>query len=503
MAATTKKRSPSPLRGARIERHKSHGAPRRVYDIDTPASDLPPREIADRFIASVVTQLRIDLNSLRFDCVKPSIFGSHVLYQQLRDGVPISGAWLRVDISPDGRVFHLMNDLVPVRRTSRRRRTKPHLGARAADAIAREAVEAKTRRVVGHELVQFPVNDVPRPAWKVLVRTERPQGSWKLYIDAANGKVLESHDLVKRVVGRGRVFDPNPISRLNDPTLKPANPAPPQAYFDVDLAGLDGSGFLDGEFVTTKPTDNRVNSATNEFVFDRSQRAFREVMAYYHIDRARRHLSDLGISDVLNRAVPVKVDATKDDLSQYDPPSKTILFGSGGVPDAEDAEIIVHEYGHAIQDDQVPGFGESLEARAMGEGFGDFLSASIFADRKAPALQPMIGTWDASGYAPPQPFLRRVDGKKKYPKDLHNNIYDDGEIWSSCLWQLREQLGSKITELLAIAHHHLLARDATFADAANALLTADKQLNGGAHVTAIRKVFTDRGILRRTKKQGV
>jgi hypothetical protein len=34
-----------------------------------------------------------------------------------------------------------------------------------------------------------------------------------------------------------------------------------------------------------------------------------------------------------------------------------ITLGKGGVDDAEDAEVIVHEYGHSVQDSQVPGFG--------------------------------------------------------------------------------------------------------------------------------------------------
>ena len=42
---------------------------------------------------------------------------------------------------------------------------------------------------------------------------------------------------------------------------------PAAAYHDVNLQGLDGSGFLDGEFVSTRPTTNRTKSATNTFVF--------------------------------------------------------------------------------------------------------------------------------------------------------------------------------------------------------------------------------------------
>jgi hypothetical protein len=474
--------------------------PRRMSDVDIPASSLDARDAAEALVKSIAPKLWIDASDLHFDKVKKSILGTHVLYQQYRGDVPISGAWLRVDVSPAGRVFHLLNDLVPGPVLAQAS-DEVNIAAREADRRARAAVEAKIRRVVKHEFVHYRVDGVPEPCWKVIVRTERPVGSWKVYIDARDGSVVDRFDLVRRVVGKGRVFDPNPVSALNDPTLKPSFPIPAQAYRDIDLNGLDGSGFLDGEFVSTRRTTNRTSSPANDFTFGSGDRAFREVMAYFHIDRVRRHLGDLGFGDVLNHAVEVNVDALLDDVSQYDPTTKSILFGSGGVPDAEDAEIIVHEYGHAIQDDQVPGFGESGEARAMGEGFGDFLSASFFADQKPVAMRPMIGTWDATGYPTPRDCLRRVDGMKKYPKDIHNDIYDDGEIWSACLWLMRTQLGRRVAEVLAIAHHHLLARDATFTEAAKAMLTTDKQFNGGANAAVIRKIFTDRGILPRPKKR--
>jgi hypothetical protein len=40
----------------------------------------------------------------------------------------------------------------------------------------------------------------------------------------------------------------------------------------------------------------------------------------------------------------------------------------------EDAEVIVHEYGHSVQDNQVPGFGSTPDAGAIGEAFGDYLA---------------------------------------------------------------------------------------------------------------------------------
>jgi Zn-dependent metalloprotease len=62
-------------------------------------------------------------------------------------------------------------------------------------------------------------------------------------------------------------------------------------------------------------------------------------------------------------------------------------------------------------------------------------------------------------------------------------------------------LGRATAEKLVVAHHHLLSPAATFNDAANALLKADQQLNASANVVVIQKIFTDRGILPRTKKK--
>jgi hypothetical protein len=491
----------NPLRGARIERHKVFGVPRRISGLSAPKREAEPREIAEEFLVATAPRLHIDRESLRFDSVKSSILGSHVLYQQYRGETPVSGAWLRIDIAPDGRIFHVLNDVVP-HEAVRRHRRRELIGVREAEANARAAIDARVRRVVSHELVEYVVDGVMKPCWKIILRSQKPDGSWKVYVNGEDGSIVERVDLVKRIAGRGRVFDPNPVSSLRDDTLTPVSALPAGAFREVDLQGLDDSGFLDGEYASTRKTTGRVQSAEGSFLFSNGDRAFREVMAYFHIDRVRRHLTDIGITGVLDRAVEVNIDAFKEDLSQYDPPSKAILFGAGGVPDAEDAEIIVHEFGHAIQDDQVPGFGEGGEARALGEGFGDFLSASFFAAGKAPAMQPMIGTWDAKGYPQPQACLRRVDSPKKYPKDIDNDIYDDGEIWSACLWQLRAQLGQAAAEKLIIASHHLLSRTASFSDAANAILVTDEQLNGGANAAFIRKVFTDRGILRRQRGKG-
>jgi hypothetical protein len=138
----------------------------------------------------------------------------------------------------------------------------------------------------------------------------------------------------------------------------------------------------------------------------------------------------------------------------------------------------------------------------MGEGFGDYLAASTFADRKPERLRACVASWDAVAYARTDPpCLRRVDSAKRYPRDLEGEPHADGEIWSACLWELRAALGADVADRLVLAHHHLVTPRATFRTAVAALLTADRRLSGGKNSAAIREVFERRGVLPRARSR--
>ena len=106
-------------------------------------------------------------------------------------------------------------------------------------------------------------------------------------------------------------------------------------------------------------------------------------MVYYHIDSIQRYLQQIGFDNVLNHQIAVNIDGRTDDNSHYSPVGKDLTFGTGGVDDAEDAHIIAHEYGHAIQDDQVPGWGDSHRPGSMGEAFGDYLADNFLLRRSS------------------------------------------------------------------------------------------------------------------------
>ena len=84
-------------------------------------------------------------------------------------------------------------------------------------------------------------------------------------------------------------------------------------------------------------------------------------MGYYWVTTAQEYLQLLGFGSTLppvnQRQIELRINQFGGDNSFFREDKANITLGKGGVDDAEDAEVIVHEYGHSVQDGQVPGFG--------------------------------------------------------------------------------------------------------------------------------------------------
>lgn len=384
------------------------------------------------------------------------------------------------------------------------------LGATAATTRALAAVQAVgplQNEPVATRGIFVTGAGLPRIAWRVKAATEAPPHDWTVYIDAATGEELGRRDGVRYINGTAYVFDMNPVASTGDTSLRDGNNATTSALdaarFLVTLPRLDGSGNTSGTFADVRPrTAARVNSPTNAFLFARDAIGFEQANVYFHLDRVQAHIQSLGFMNVNNRVQEAIVDAQNADNSFYSGNNQRVNFGLGGVDDAEDGDIVVHEYGHSIQDDQVPNFGGDDEG-AMGEGFGDYLAASFslalapdagHAQLSDPAC---VGDWDGTAYSMETPrCLRRVDGDKHYPEDSQNAVHADGEMWSATLWDLRSRLGGDPMDKLVLEHHFLLAGNGTFAAAVQALIAADVNLNAGVNGTLIRRRAIAHGLSR-------
>ncbi len=202
-----------------------------------------------------------------------------------------------------------------------------------------------------------------------------------------------------------------------------------------------------------------------------------------------------GFTAVNNCRQVFSVDRLTTDNSYYSPSTKAITLGTGGVDDSEDAEVIVHEYGHSIQDNQVPGYGSTAQGGAMGEGVGDYIAGSVMAQLSGGFQDACVAEWDAVSYTSGTPHcLRRLDSTKHYPAAWVNEVHSDGEIWSAALWQVRGALWAQVADKVVLQSHFLLSASANFSDGSNALVTAAIGLGlSTADVETIRSLLKARG----------
>src|SRR5262252_2582507 len=310
--------------------------------------------------------------------------------------------------------------------------------------------------------------------------------------------------------GTGAVFVPNPVQSLGDESLtdqKDADAAvPAAAYHAVQLTNLDGSGFLHGDYATVySSTGNQAYSSTNTFAYTRHQDEFEQVMAYYWVTQAQRYIHSLGFGEtrppIDNRPQAVRINQWGQDNSfATDHPKNELRFGKGGVDDAEDAEVILHEYGHAIHFSQNFSFA-SEEAGAISEGFGDYWAVTV-ADVVSRRLSvpereplPCVADWDSTSYTGSVPHcLRRVDTDLHYPAGLNGEVHHDGQIWSRALWDIRQALGHLKADTI-ILQGSFDFPGTSMPDLASRTVAAAQQLYGSAAAGTIRNAFADRGIL--------
>ena len=448
--------------------------------------------------------LSSNLGELQPFLVQESLTGHHIRFKQVYQGQPVFGGWLSVHTDKSFTVRLLNHDMIPMPGAGKRALAKGDTARAIETAVsAVPSTEGPSTTPMAESGVVIK-NGSPVSAVRVTFDTRVPAAAWEVMIDSETYRSLSVKNIAHYVDGTGKVFNINPIVSSGNLHLADNNDADSAELtaelVDRVLKDLVGDGTLKGPFVSTEPTTNqtRANESTHVFNYKRNDDRFEEVMCYYWLDTSQRYIQSLGFNNINNRVQGVNVNGIPDDNSFYSGATKDLTLGTGGVDDAEDADVIMHEYGHSIQDNQVPGWGQTNEGGAMGEGFGDYWAGSTSANvgPKGAAWNPFIAEWDATSYNPGNPaFLRRLDSTKKYPTDIVGQVHADGEIWSACLWQIWNLIGKTRADKIILEAHFQVSPTGGFVDAANAILAANQSLFQGQDQAEIRQIFVDRGIL--------
>ncbi|MDH4070060.1 MAG: hypothetical protein OEV30_06520, partial [Ignavibacteria bacterium] len=385
----------------------------------------------------------------------------------------------------------------------------PAFDAREAQVIARNHLNpagAVINETADAELVIYTEESgVSSLAYRTSIVCENPMGDWEILIDAGSGELILMEDRFVqfgRTNGSGYAFLPDPVSKArgfygekgfednNDATSDSLDHYRSLVTLD-SLLVHEGMYTLQSPWFTLRdiesPLGDETYSATTPdgFRFDRSQQGFEAVNIYYHVSRAYQYIHSLGFNIPSLKGLQIDPHGYQgSDNSHYSPSGNWMSFGEGGVDDAEDAQVIWHEYAHAIQYNINPvwGGGESL---ALGEGFGDYWAASYTRS---------LGLWNEGDDEHNWLFLwdghndfwrgRILNDNRTYP---FGNIsaHEAGQIWASALMGIWGDLGKDVTDRLVIKSQYYLSYGVTASDAGRAILQADRDLYDGDHLSVL------------------
>lgn len=341
------------------------------------------------------------------------------------------------------------------------------------------------------KLYVYPTQEGTKLAYSIKTLSKTLNGYWETIVDAHSGTIISTKDVAfyhkhkkddkkkhkneqKRIISSGNntaavmatgtamIFNPDPLSATgntytgnyvdnSDATNTEFN----NARTAVNLQGIEFSGGqyrLRGTYTEIaslqNPSTGLFIQASSDFSFTRDQAGFEAANVYYHLDENLRYINEtLGITLVsLYNGGVVRFDPhafNGADNSSYG--GGNLNFGEGGVDDAEDADVILHELGHGLHDWVTNG--SLSQVNGLSEGSGDYWAQSYSRS---------LNQWTTSD--PSYHYMFSWDGHNEfwsgrltnvsnlYPGGLVGQIHTDGQIWATVMMEIWDGIGQTKTD---------------------------------------------------------
>ena len=357
--------------------------------------------------------------------------------------------------------------------------------------------------------------------YQIYLENEKPQivlqlTAWNKSFDEAiliglDGAILKeinyARHLLKDTLVAAKVFKPDPLTTLNkqyggiyidnnDVNDTWIN----NAYFTVNLPisfndssqlFLLENGFVrieDFESPNILPTTN----TTPNFIFTRNQPGFEECNIVYHITQFQNYIASIGYDTLLTDGITADAHGqfgTDNSVFVRNGGNPTLSFGTGGVDDAEDADVIIHEYCHGISWSANGNDNFSNERAGLDEGVADYFATSYSRSLNTYNWENMF-SWDGHNSF----WTGRIaNTTRNY--GTTNDMYQLGEIWNSAMSAISTNLGNFITDQLMLESLHFFTNNTTLPEAAMYVLKADTLLFNGMNTPNICAHFQLRNIL--------
>ncbi|UEQ77561.1 T9SS type A sorting domain-containing protein [Chryseobacterium arthrosphaerae] len=441
---------------------------------------------ANRWIKENSRNLGIqNFSKLNLYSVRKRHTGETLRYQQFIKEVPVFQSEVLVHFNKEGKISYTSSE--SLKKNLKEIDITPAISA--VDAFKKAYVASKSQGEITYQenklFVYITDGGNTKLVYRVVINSYDNSGSWETIVDAKTGEIISVKDIAVyhrhkdetsespkkktkqpnktvsfKASGSGYVYDPDPLSATgstyggsyvdgNDAT----NASLDNARSLVTLSDIEFANNvykLKNSYVEirniTGPNTGLFTQDTNQFLFNRSELGFEAVNAFWHIDKSLRYINEtLGITckpATNGGAVLYDPHALNgQDNSRYST-AGTLEFGQGGVDDAEDADVILHELGHGIHHWLSGGVSN---ADGLSEGSGDYWAQSYSRS---------LNQWASS--TPQYNWVFNWDGHNTmwdgritnttmtYPGS--GSFYDKAQIWSTCLMRIYDRIGKEKTD---------------------------------------------------------
>jgi hypothetical protein len=482
-------------------------------------TDGSSAEVVRDFITGQIPNLQNKQTALNLTFSTTSPGGYHYTFCQTYQGVPVFGAEVRVNVSRQNQVYSIFDDSYDMSKWKVNMTDFDYQNSPAYQAYVRQYFSGEINQTAKHVVAYD--ESAGNPEFCYLITVKDKSGHQRDVL-LARDRIIYEHDAcmyrapapaVDSLV-TGMVFKPDPLTTAHAVYYGPylGVDSMYQNFNDMDTPALNlqreqksfyasydnGVFSLSNQYIQLGQLGSDqippVTSPTPTFNYTRSQNGFLDVMVFYHANVIRDYVHSLGFNaaDVL---VTADSHASTQDNDFFAEPN-SIFYGTGGVPDCQDADVIIHEYTHFLSwnANQSNGVGASSQRNSVDEGSADYNATSYSASIDTFRWYNMF-SWD--GHNPYWPG-RLVNDRTVYPSIPNapglNGIYKYSVIWSSALMEIWWDIGRGPADSLFFQTLYGLGSNITLRDAAQQYIKADSVLFSGQYHCTIERAFYNHGL---------
>ncbi len=484
------------------------------YDKVMLGSDDP--EKVKSLLIQKIKNLQNNEVDIKLSYDKTSPLGRHLTYQQYYHNIPVYNGTLKAALDKSNNIYLIVDETMTISDLDVGTLNAQMAKLNEADFVNNNVVKRSAYHIDYTNEINICVNKNNQAfaVQKIEMRSKSDDGGFDIMaLVDENGNTVYQRDLRNYFKTAKTstppdsitvsIFNPNPVtyahavaggSYADNNDADNATLTADRVTVKVVATYTAGVYKLENSYIKmvnlTAPNNVVPTSTTGIFNYTRNPDQFEETGAFYHVTKMQEYIQSIGFTNLCNFQTQCDAHGTTQDNSWFTPGPNSLTIGDGCVDDGEDADVFVHEYGHAVSHSANNNSFGSGDRGALDEAFGDY---------QATTYRRIMDAYDW-GYVFPWDGIpacwggRRCDGNKVYPGSLVNEVHSDGEIWSSAMMAIWTVIGKNVTDKLQYTSLYNWTNNMTMPNAAQLVINADNILYGGAHFSTLCAKFTQYGL---------